>query len=66
MALWKQSSYKFLKKRRYPKVDKTTLLFVTKLCAEGMALTSQVIPLNTGEIAKSLGIDEKLMNEKLL
>ena len=32
-----------------------------------MAVTSQVIPLNAGEIAKFLGIDEKLMNnEKLL
>lgn len=31
-----------------------------------MAITSQVIELNTGEIAKSLGRDEKLMNEKLL
>lgn len=57
MTLSKQSSYKFLKKGRYPKVDETVLLSITNLCAKCMA-ASQALKLKAGEIAKSQGIDE--------
>lgn len=42
------------------------LIFVTKLCGKGLAVTSKAIELKAGEIAKSLGIDEKLMNSERL
>lgn len=65
MALSKQSSYKFLRKGRHPKVDETVLFFVTKLYAKGITVTSSYAT-KAGGISKSLRMDEKLMNEEEL